>query len=399
MLPAMHHRRVMLDVELRAGRDRSIRRRHPWVLSGAVAKVSGDPAPGAWTRVSTASGEVLGFGHYSPASSIRVRLLAFGARDVVEELGPRIAAAAARRTGDPLLADTDAVRLVNAEGDDLPGLVVDRFADVCVLKLTSAGMLARRDEIAAAVQAVTGARAGIERADGTAARREGMATQQGPLWGPLGTEPVAIRERDRRFRVDAAAGQKTGFYLDQRDSRDLVAELARGASVLDLFSYTGGFAVAAARGGARSVTLVDSSEPALVRAEAHLALNEARCELQLEKGDGFAYLRTGDRQWDLLCIDPPPLARSRRDVPRASRAYKDLLLHAFRRAAPGARVLAFACSHPIDPDLFRKITFGAALDAGREVQVLRSLGAPVDHPVSIFHPEGDYLCGLLLGVL
>ena len=321
--PALLHRRAMLEVVLEPGRDRSLRRRHPWVLSGAVGKVLGEPEPGAWTRVVTANGEVLGFGHFSPASSIRVRMLAFGPEDPGESLlATRIAEAVARRADDPLLAATDAVRLVNAEGDGLPGLVVDRFADACVLKLTSAGMGSRRDAVVAAVREATGAARGFARPDATAARREKLPVESGPLWGEFSDAPIEIHEGERRFEVDVAEGQKTGFYLDQRDARDLVATLAPGARVLDLFSYTGGFAVAAARGGARSVTLVDSSAPALARAEVHLAKNDARCEARLEKADGFGFLRDRSEVWDLLCVDPPPLARSKRDVPRATRAYQ-----------------------------------------------------------------------------
>lgn len=412
----------MIDVTLNPGRERSVRRRHPWVLSGSVAQVSGpteqgsvpaDAAPSAgWARVLAASGEVLGFGDYSSGSNLRVRLLSFGAQepgpDYLERLLVR---AVQRRTANPLLRETDAVRLVNAEGDGLPGLTVDRYADVVVVKLTSAGMLGRRELIADALQRVTGAEVGFERADSVAARREHLSARQGTLWGELPGEPILIEERGRRYLVDVTAGQKTGFYLDQRDARDLVETLAAGRRTLDLFSYTGGFAVAAARGGARSVTLVESSANALALAERNLNENGATCPVALMKSDAFRFLRGSgergdadsaaaedDRTFDLAIIDPPPLARSRRDVAKASRAYKDLLLFALRRAAPEALILTFACSHHVGADLFRKIAFGAALDAGRSVQVLRTLGAAVDHPVSIDHPEGDYLTGLLLQV-
>ncbi|HEY5657747.1 MAG TPA: class I SAM-dependent rRNA methyltransferase, partial [Myxococcota bacterium] len=388
--------RAMPDVVLKPGRERSVLRRHPWVLSGAVARVEGAPEPGAWVRVLSASGETLGYGHYAPTSGLRVRLLAHGK----DEPGPglvaqRIHAAVERRAGDPLLGDTEAVRLVNAEGDGLPGLIADRFADLVVVKFTSAGMARQRDEIAQALREASGAGAGFERAD-SASRREAFAAHTGPLWGEPPAPELWIRERSRAYRVDVEHGQKTGFYLDQRDARDLVQALARGRRVLDLFAYTGGFSVAAAVGGAQSLTLVESSAEALALARVNLEANAPQCEAELVRADAFQWLRGVDRAFDLVIADPPPLARARRDVDRAARAYKDLLLFALRRAAPGALVLAFACSHHVGPELFRKIAFGASLDAQRSAQILRSLGAPTDHPVSIDHPEGSYLTGLLL---
>jgi 23S rRNA (cytosine1962-C5)-methyltransferase len=388
---------TVIDLVLKPDRDRSLRRRHPWVWSGSVARVDGTPEPGAWVRVRSSEGEPLGFGHFAPASNLPVRMLAFGKEPPGPDwLETRVGAALARRTADPLLGDTDALRLVNAEGDGLPGLTVDLFADLAVVKLTAIGMATRREEIGAVLREATGAGVGFERADAVAARREGFDALQGPLWGAPPADPVTIRERERRYAVDVVHGQKTGFYLDQRESRDLVARLAPGRRVLDLFAYTGGFAVAAARAGAAHVTLVESSEPALSLADANLTDNAPGCPVALERADAFRYLRGAGQSFDLCVVDPPPLARARRDVARASRAYKDLLLFTLRRTAPGGHVLAFACSHHVGPDLFRKIAFAAALDAGREVQVLRTLGPPSDHPVSIHHPEGSYLTGLLL---
>jgi 23S rRNA (cytosine1962-C5)-methyltransferase len=388
----------VLDVVLHPGRDRSLRRRHPWLLSGAVARVQGDPEPGAFVRVLSAEGEVIGFGHFSPHSTLRVRMLAFQKEELAEQglLEQRIADAVARRARDPLLRDTDALRLVNAEGDGLPGLVADRYGDCVVVKLTSAGMLARREAIAAALREASGAGAGFERADSAAARREGMPARQGALWGEPPAEPVEIVERGRRYRVDLGEGQKTGFYLDQRDSRDLVERLAAGCRVLDLFCYTGGFAVAAARGGAAQLTLVDSSAPALELARANLATNTPQPPARLVQADAFEFVRGDDAGYELLILDPPPLARAERDVARATRAQRDLLRGALRRAAPHARLLVFSCSHHIGPDKLRQIAFGASLESGRSLRVLAVLGAAPDHAVALDHPEGAYLSGLLL---
>jgi 23S rRNA (cytosine1962-C5)-methyltransferase len=385
------------EVVLHRGRERSLRRRHPWVLSGAVAELRGEGAPGAWVCVRSAEGELLGHGHYSPRSDIRVRLVAFGKESPGEGwLAERIRQAIAWRAGHPLLSGTDALRLVNAEGDGLPGLVVDRYAEVVVIRPSAAGMFSRVEEAAEAVRDATGAACGLLWDDVRAARREGLPARRATLWGAPPSAPVSIHERGRRYRVDLQGGQKTGFYLDQRDARDLVGSLARGRRVLDLFSYTGGFAVAAAVGGADHVTLVDSSRDALALAEKNLSGLPSGTDLVC--ADAFRFLRDGDERFQLLVVDPPPLARRKSEVARSTRAYKDLLLHALRRTTPGGQVLAFSCSHHVGPDLFRKVAFGASLDAGRPVQVLGTLEAPADHPVSLDRPEGRYLTGLWLRV-
>jgi 23S rRNA (cytosine1962-C5)-methyltransferase len=384
-------------VVLLPGRDASVRRRHPWVLSGAVARVEGEAAAGEWVRVVAASGETLGHGHFGPASQLRVRLLAFGDEAWGEELvAERLRAAIAARAAHPLLEDTNALRLVNAEGDGLPGLVVDRFGDVAVVRAGSAAWIAREGAVASLLRELSGARAALARPDLAALRREGAHAAPHTLWGDAPSEPVVVREGDRRYFADVAHGQKTGFYLDQRDARELVQRIAAGKRVLDLFSYTGGFAVAALHGGASEVVLVDSSRDALALAERNLREAAAGARARMVEADGFEFARKEASGFALAIADPPPLARRKADVPRAARAYKDVLLHLLRAAAPGASVLAFSCSHHVGPELFRKIAFGAALDAGREARVTAELGAPPDHPVSLFHPEGRYLTGLLL---
>lgn len=391
---------ALTRVILLPGRDASVRRRHPWLMSGAVARIEGEALAGDWVSVVSAEGETLGHGHYGPASQLRVRLFEFGAETRAEALiEQRLRAAIAARAGHPLLGDVNALRLVNAEGDGLPGLVVDRFGDVLVVRAGTAGWLARGDALAALLRDLTGARVGLDRPDAAALRREGAAAEPRTLWGEAPSAPIELRERGRRYLADVSHGQKTGFYLDQRDARDLVQMLASGKRVLDLFSYTGGFAVAALHGGAEKVVLVDSSQSALALAERNVRAAGARGErAQLVAADAFEFARKEARGFDLAIADPPPLAKRKNDVQRAARAYKDVLLHLLVGAAPGGRVLAFSCSHHVGPDLFRKIAFGAALDAGREVSVAAELGAPADHPVSLFHPEGRYLSGLLLEV-
>ena len=387
----------MKAVVLHPGRDRSVRRRHPWLLSGAIARVEDEPAAGETVAVRSAEGETLAHGHFEPGSQIRVRLLAFGKEPEDEgALALRVAAAVARRGADPLLAGTDALRLVNAEGDGLPGLVVDRYAGVLVVRPSTSGMLRRGEAIAGALREATGAAAALLRPDAVSLRRAGVDGRDGTLWGEAPAAPVAIAERGRRFRVDVRQGQKTGFYLDQRDARDLVATLAAGRRVLDAFAYTGGFAVAALQGGAAHVELIETSRSALALAREHVAFARERAACRAD--NAFEVLHAGVDDFDLVILDPPPLARRKDDVKPAARAYKDLMLHAFGGASRGRLVLAFACSHHVGPELFGKIAFGAALDACRRVSVLRELCAPSDHPVALDHPEGRYLTGLLLRV-
>ena len=373
------------SVVLRRGRERSVALGHPWLLSGSVLRVDGEPGPDHFVAVRNEGGEVLAWGDYDPGAQLRVRILSFGKDEphVGELLAARLEAAAARRRGHPLLAGTNALRLVNAEADDLPGLTVDRYADVLSIRIGTPGMAARSDELGERLRRLTGA-------DGSWVRSEGAPGRPG--FGAVPEEPVEIVESERRYFVDLRHGQKTGFYLDQRDARDLFATLASGARALDLFAHTGGFARAAQQGGAGLVVAVESSEQAMALARRNAPGAE------LVAADVNEFLRTDTRLFDLICVDPPPFAKRKRDVPAASRAYKDLNLRALARAAQGAHVLTFSCSHHVEPDLFRKLVFAAALDAKREVQVLAELRAPVDHPVSIRHPQGEYLKGLLLRV-
>jgi 23S rRNA (cytosine1962-C5)-methyltransferase len=350
-----------------------------------VDRVEGSPAPGDVVAVRDAAGARLGTGDWDPDAQIRVRLFAFG-KDEVDEaawLEGALERALAWRSVHPLLQGTNALRLVHSEADGLPGLTVDRYADWLAVRTGTPAMLRRAPRVGEILTALTGAR-------GVWLRSEGAAGAV--LAGDVPAEPIEIDERGRRYAVDLRHGQKTGFYLDQRDARDLFARLAPGARALDLFAHTGGFARAAQSGGAAEVVAVESSE----QAARLLAKNAPGCEIVT--GDVNEFLRADTRAFELVSVDPPPFAKRKRDVGAACRAYKDLNLRVLRRVAPGAHVLTFSCSHHVQPELFRKVVFGAALDAGREVQVLGALGAPPDHPVSLRHPQGEYLKGLLLRV-
>ena len=379
-------------VHLREGRARPLKLGHPWVLSGSVARVEGEPEPGDVVEVVDARGERVGVGDFDPDSQIRVRIHSFGeaAADPEEAwLGARIEAALAWRTEHPLLRDTDALRLIHSEGDALPGLTVDRYADWLAVKLTTPGMWQRALRIGEILAERTGARGAWLRGESTQQRR----ASERVLFGSVDPEPVSIQERGRTYWVSLRQGQKTGFYLDQRDARDRFRELAADSRALDLFSYTGGFALAALQGGAQQVVAVESSKPA----HELLCRNAPQAEAVL--GDVPEFVRTEQRRFDLIALDPPPFARRKRDVLSACRAYKDLNLWALRLARSGAHLLTFSCSHHVGAELFRKVVQGAALDAGAEVQLLETLGAPPDHPVALAHPQGEYLNGLLLRVV
>jgi 23S rRNA (cytosine1962-C5)-methyltransferase len=354
--------------------------------------VDGDPEPGDTVQVLDSQGDRLGLGDFDPGSQIRVRIHSLGPGDLDPDeswLPARIEAALDWRGRHPSLRYTDAVRLVHSEGDDLPGLSVDRYADWLVVKLTTPGMQRRAERIGEILVRLTGATGAWLR--GQDAREPGKPSRE--LFGSVPEEPVAIHERGRSYWVDLRHGQKTGFYLDQREARDLFAELAPGRRALDLFSYTGGFAVAALRAGAREVVAVESS-PA-----AHTLLCRNAPEAEAVLADVAEFLRKDQRSFDLIALDPPPFARRKRDVARASRAYKDLQLWALRHAAPDAHLLSFSCSHHMTPELFRKVAFSAAEDTGAKLQLLGTLGAPPDHPTALNHPQGEYLTGLLLRVV
>jgi len=376
---------MMPIVVLRHGRERSLALGHPWLLSGSVERVEGSPEPGDVVQVRDPAGNLLGTGDWDPDAQIRVRLFAFGKDEPDESawLEGALERALAWRSAHPLLQGTDALRLAHSEADGLPGLTIDRYGDWLSLRAGTPAMLRRAPRVAEILTKLTGARGAWLRAEGAA----GVG-----LCGDVPTEPIEIDERGRRYVVDLRHGQKTGFYLDQRDARDLFARLAHGARALDLFAHTGGFARAAQAGGATEVVAVESSEQA-VRL---LARNAPGCEIV--PGDVNEFLRTDGRAFELVSVDPPPFAKRKRDVTAACRAYKDLNLRVFRGVADGAHVLTFSCSHHVEPELFRKVVFSAALDAGREVQALAVLGAPPDHPVSLRHPQGEYLKGLLLRV-
>jgi 23S rRNA (cytosine1962-C5)-methyltransferase len=392
------------SVILRPGREKAPLRRHPWVLSGAIERVEGGPAPGDVVAVLAADGRFCGRGTWSPASQIRVRLWTFDPQEEISAatIDGRLGAAIALR--ESLLAPQAlrACRLVHSESDGLPGLIVDRYADTVVCQLLSAGVERRREAIVESLARRVPGCSLWERSDADAREKEGLERRRGPLHGPEPPDLVEIVEGASRLLVDVRSGHKTGFYLDQRDSRRRLAEHACGAEVLDAFCYTGAFSVAALLAGARRVTAIDASAAALALVERQLERNDlepARAELL--QGDAFRVLRElreAGRSFDVVVVDPPRFADSRAQVERASRGYKDVNLQAFHLLRPGGILLTFSCSGHMPVELFQKIVADAALDAGRFARIVGRLAQPADHPVALSFPEGSYLKGLVCAV-
>jgi len=381
---------------LKKGRDVSLRRGHPWVFSGALAAVKGDPAPGDVVLAVDAGGKPLGLGFFN-TGAIAFRLL-------TEDEGTQVDAGFWRRRIESALAlrrlvvppETDAFRLVNAEGDGMPGFVCDCYGGCLVMTIQTAGMEKWRETLIGLLAEAVRPAGIYERSEGRSRQLEGLSDRSGPAWGEV-PAAVEISENGLRFEVDPVAGQKTGFFLDQRVNRELVGSLSRGADVLNCFSYTGAFSVYAARGGAERVVSVEASAAANDAARRNLALNGFSPELHpVLTADCFDYFRETREVFDLIVLDPPAFAKSRKDVARSARGYKEINLQAARRLLEGGILATFSCSNHIDEELFAKIVLGACRDAGKTAQVLRVLGAGPDHPVNLAHPEGRYLKGLLL---
>jgi 23S rRNA (cytosine1962-C5)-methyltransferase len=383
---------------LRPGRDKSVRRHHPWIFSGSAARIEGTPSAGDTVLVTSAAGEAIGRAAYSPDSRLRARMWTFDPDGVVDDafITERIVAAAGRRSG--LASITDATRLVFSEADGVPGLIADRYGDSIVVQLGSAGAERWREVIADALMSLPDVRCVYERSDVDGRDREGLPPRTGLMRGDEPDGETIINERGYRFAVGFTAGQKTGFYLDQRDARDAVATAAAGRTVLNAFSYTGAFSVIAAANGAASVTSLDSSGPALEGARRNAELNDVEVGEQIE-GDAFAELRTlrdRARSFDLIMLDPPKLAQTEAQVARATRAYKDLNLLAAKLLNPGGILMTFSCSGGVSDELFQKVVAGAALDAKRTLRIVGKLSQPSDHPVPLSFPEAAYLKGLIL---
>jgi 23S rRNA (cytosine1962-C5)-methyltransferase len=390
----------MPSLILKPGREKALMRRHPWIFSGAVERVDGDPVSGDTVDLLSSRGDFLARAAYSPHSQIRARVWTFEDLAIdAEFFQDRIRRALDMRrvTCDELVSN--ATRLIYAESDGLPGLIVDRYAELLVLQSLTAGSEFWKETIADILLAETGLPDIFERSDADVRDLEGLPPITGSLRGARLPSSVTIHEHDLQFKVNISEGHKTGFYLDQRANRKRLRELARGRDVLDCFCYTGGFTVNALAGGARSVLSVDSSAQALSQVSGNISLNDlpATRHTSLE-GDVFHLLRKfrdEGRSFDLVVLDPPKFAPTSAQVEKAARGYKDINLLAFKLLRPGGLLFSFSCSGGVDAALFQKIVASAALDAGVSAQILEHFSQGPDHPVALEFPEGTYLKGLL----
>ncbi|HXF85004.1 MAG TPA: class I SAM-dependent methyltransferase [Anaerolineales bacterium] len=390
----------MADLILKAGREKSLLRRHPWVFSGAIHQVDGNPASGATVNLLSFNGCFLARAAYSPHSQIRARVWTFEDEPVDKEFfRKRIRRAIVSRSMLQASDQTNALRLIYAESDGLPGLIVDRYNNVLVLQSLTAGSEYWKDTFADLLLEETGLSTLYERSDADVRELEGLSSRAGILRGHLSSFLFPITEHNLHFLINLQTGHKTGFYLDQRKNRLRVRALAKDKDVLDCFCYTGGFTVNALAGGAKSIVAMDSSGEALTLAKENIALNNLPADKAIFiEGDVFQLLRKfrdENRSFDLIILDPPKFAPTSAHTEKAARAYKDINLLAFKLLRPGGLLVTFSCSGGVDAALFQKIVAGAALDAGADAQIIEHLSQDADHPISLHFPESAYLKGLV----
>ncbi len=393
----------METLHLKAGKEKPLLRRHPWVFASAVAGVTGLPMAGETVKIVDAGGRFIAWAAYNPHSKICARVWSWEENQVI---GPdffqkRLLESIRLRQTWTAHSETTAIRLVHAESDGLPGLIVDRYGEVLVIQVLSAGIEQWRGEIISQLIEIMGADCIYERSDVDVRALEGLPECCGLIYGTLNSPKIKISEAGLSYWVDLENGHKTGFYLDQRDNRIKVRQLAQGRDVLDCFCYTGGFTLNALAGGATSVVSIDSSEVALQLGRENLALNQLPPQVEWLEGDVFQILRKfrdSDRKFDLIVLDPPKFAPTIAQVDRAARGYKDINLLAFKLLRPGGILVTFSCSGGVNLALFQQIVAGAALDAGVDAHLMEWLHQAPDHPVSLNFPEGEYLKGLILQV-
>lgn len=391
----------MAAIILKPGREKSVLYRHPWIFSGAIREIAGGPRVGETVEVRAASGDLLGWAAFSPSSKIQARMWSWNGQEQIDAafFKRRLQAALDLRKAVIPDGESNALRLVHAESDGLPGLVVDQYADLLVIQCLSAGAERWRETFADLLVELTGVSRVYERSDVEVRRLEGLLEREGPMRGEKPSGPVEIEENGLRFTVDPVHGQKTGFYVDQRRNRKKLMAVSAGRDVLNCFCYTGAFSVYALAGGARSVLSIDTSAEALAAAQQHVALNGLnRDGVDWMEADVFHALRAfrdQGRSFDVIVLDPPKFAPTAAQAERAARGYKDINLLAFKLLRPGGLLFTFSCSGGITADLFQKIVSGAAIDAAVDAEIVDTMTQGADHPVALNFPEGAYLKGLV----
>lgn len=391
---------------IKPGREKPLFRQHPWIFSGAIQRIIGEPQSGDLVRVISSKGDTLGYGGFSPNSQIRCRMWDF-ATDIPKELETefprflenRIDLAVKARETNPLLNETNAFRLVHAESDRLPGLIVDKYADGLVVQFLSTGIDIWRKLVIKFLIKRCSPSFIFERSDAEVRKLEGLPGINKLLYGKLPPDGVVVIENGLKIKINVQSGQKTGFYLDQRENRKALRVFTAEKDVLDCFCYTGGFTLNALLGGAKSVTAVDQSDDSLSLLDQNLKLNRFdQNKVELIKEDVFQILRKfRDRgnSWDVIILDPPKFAPTKRQAQKAARGYKDINLIAAKLLNPGGYLFTFSCSGGIDGNLFQQIVAGAAADAEIDLKIIQRMGQGSDHPILLNFPEGEYLKGLV----
>lgn len=394
----------MSSVTLKKSRDKLVERKHPWIFSGAIEKVEGDPSKGETAQILTSEKKLVGHGSFSPSSQIRVRVWSFNPEEIINDDFFKQKIYLATLLRDKLIdaSRTNAYRIINAESDGIPGLIVDRYNDFLVCQFLSSGAEFFKETLVEILDNTFKPTGIYERSDVEVRTREGLQPTLGLLKGTEPDELIEVKENGFKFLIDIKNGHKTGFYLDQRDNRALLSEFSKGKNVLNCFSYTGGFSVYALAAGADKVTQVEASSSAIGLSHKNSELNNLNSSsVEDINGDVFEVLRKfrdERKTFNLIILDPPKFTESSSQIQKASRGYKDINLLALKLLNPGGILFTFSCSGHITQELFQKIIAGAALDSGRDVKIIRQLTQSSDHPVSLNFPEGLYLKGLVCSV-
>lgn len=385
-------------ITLKKGREESILRGHPWLFSGAIDSVKGNPGAGDIVLACDARGHHLALGFFNPSTDIAFRTLTPRCEENISQYFWQARLNAACKLRQKIVNDqTNAYRLINAEGDGFPGLIVDVYNTTLVLSIATAGMEAQKNHVINALISQLKPTRIYERSESRSRKLEGLENRSGLVFGEGQGDSVDIMENGLRFEVNIIDGQKTGFFLDQRVNREKIGALSRDALVLNCFAYTGAFSVYCAEGGAKKVVSLDISKPACMSARKNLHLNWFSADnYPVIEADVFTYFRDTHDNYNLIILDPPAFAKTKKDVNKASRGYKEINLQALKHLVRGGLLATFSCSNFIEEDLFHKIVLAAARDAGADVQLLARLEAGPDHPALLNHPEGRYLKGLLL---